>query len=720
METPLITSKAHRLSEPYTIDPAYSAEGITPAPTGLSLYSSRKDGPYWLYNWGHLEVYLFNRMRHEAFLGCSYVDQPGRLRTHNPVFYARTTLLLQSLPGDGKVVVYHSGIVDFRVNNMTVLHAAGGSSPAGRTVDLLGHLKEGDNQVIIRVHRMDEPPALLLDSPFLRTDADWQVGCDLVVWHSPACFPYEGDKLFPHQEHLPSVIVRPREHKGEIYDFGVEVFGNVQMTAGGTGTVELHPGESLAEARNTEPKDSEQYLPPIDLSEGLNTLPENAALRYLRLVASPRAVIEDISISAPMFPTMYRGAFACGDERLNRIWMHSAYTFRLCMRELLVDAVKRDRLLWAGDLYLGILCNCFSFAEKDISHRSLTALYGDALEAVELNGIIDYSLYWVMALLEYVLAFGDLAYLGLVREWFYSLMRITRAKEDENGFLPSQRFHWIFVDWAQIDKDGISSCLQMIYVMALEAAGRLAELDGNTDMALHFSQRARYLRVKCRALFWSEKRGLFVDNRHNAKQGEHVSRHANFLAILSGTADRKQTQLILQNVLLNGNIAPVHTPYMTALECRALSRCRKKAAMLEKIRDHWGGMLDNGATTFWEAYDPSASGAEHYAFYNRPFGKSLCHMWSTGPIFLLSGDLSGLRPLESGWKRFTAAVEPMELDWMYVTVPTPYGNIEMQVEANECLITVPEGTTLEKKAGHGSIEICDGPCSVRYDMSRKS
>ena len=95
-------------------------------------------------------------------------------------------------------------------------------------------------------------------------------------------------------------------------------------------------------------------------------------------------------------------------------------------------------------------------------------------------------------------------------------------------------------------------------------------------------------------------------------------------------------------------------------------------------------------------------------------------MWSAGPIFLLSGDLSGLRPLEPGWKKFTAAPKPTGLEWMHVTVPTPHGNIEIQVEADECLITVPQGTTLEKKAGQGSTETYDGPCSVRYDTSQKS
>jgi hypothetical protein len=60
MEIQPITSKPHKLSEQHSIAPAHSAKAGTPVPTGLSLYSARKNAPYWLYNWGHLEVYLLS------------------------------------------------------------------------------------------------------------------------------------------------------------------------------------------------------------------------------------------------------------------------------------------------------------------------------------------------------------------------------------------------------------------------------------------------------------------------------------------------------------------------------------------------------------------------------------------------------------------------------------------------------------------------------------
>ncbi len=711
-----VVRNAHELSKPCIIDPAYSVDRTQPNPKTLSLYSSRKRGPSWLYNWGHLEAYLFNRMRHESLLTCRYVDNPGRFRTFGPILYARRAFRLRSLPKDGKALVYHSGIIDLRVNGATVLHVAGTPNPTRRIVDLLPYLKKGENEIEARVHRINEPPSFLLNSAFLKTDGDWQASCDRVVWGRPACFPYEGDKQFPHQEHLPCIDVHPKTHKADVYDFGVELLGRLRVKARGKGKLDFYPGESPAEARSTAENNMEQYIPSLKVNTGVHTLDVETALRYLRLRPSGELKIEDVSISAPMYPTRYRGAFACSDERLNRIWTHSAYTLRLCMREFMIDAIKRDRLPWVGDLYLGILCNCFSFAEKDVVHRTLTALYGDAPETVEFNGIIDYTLWWVISLLEYIVAFGDMAYLERVRERFYGLMRILEGKEDENGFLASDSFYWIFIDWAQVNKRGISSCLQMIYIMALEAAGRIAKLDGESSMASQLMRKAGDLRRKCRTWFWNDTRRVFADSWYKGRQSREVGRHANLFAILSATANTSQIRPILDNVLLNDNVAPVGTPYMMALEALALSRCGQKAKVLENIRKYWGGMLDKGASTFWEAYDDSAKGAEQYAFYGRTFGKSLCHMWSAGPIFLLSGELFGLRILEPGWRRFTISPDAADLEWMCVSVPSPHGNIKIEVEGSKVLVNVPKGAMLETKSSNGTVKTCAGPRSLRYDM----
>jgi len=110
-----------------------------------------------------------------------------------------------------------------------------------------------------------------------------------------------------------------------------------------------------------------------------------------------------------------------------------------------------------------------------------------------------------------------------------------------------------------------------------------------------------------------------------------------------------------------------------------------------QMKDYWGEMLGLGATSFWEKYDPSEKGAEHYAMYGRPFGKSLCHAWGASPIYLLGKYYLGVRPLSPGYA--TYSVEPVlgGLQWMEGEVPTPHGNIKVYCSGTSIRVKAVEG-----------------------------
>ena len=64
--------------------------------------------------------------------------------------------------------------------------------------------------------------------------------------------------------------------------------------------------------------------------------------------------------------------------------------------------------------------------------------------------------------------------------------------------------------------------------------------------------------------------------------------------------------------------------------------------VLHQIKAYWGGMLERGAVTFWEEYDPQVPQEKQYDMYGDKFGKSLCHAWSASPIYLLGKYFVGL------------------------------------------------------------------------------
>lgn len=91
-------------------------------------------------------------------------------------------------------------------------------------------------------------------------------------------------------------------------------------------------------------------------------------------------------------------------------------------------------------------------------------------------------------------------------------------------------------------------------------------------------------------------------------------------------------------------------------------------------------MLAQGATTFWEQYDPSVEGASQYAMYGDPFGKSLCHAWAASPIYLLGRYFLGIHPLEPGYKRYDVAPRTEYFKTLHCTMPIKGGSVRIDYE----------------------------------------
>jgi len=53
----------------------------------------------------------------------------------------------------------------------------------------------------------------------------------------------------------------------------------------------------------------------------------------------------------------------------------------------------------------------------------------------------------------------------------------------------------------------------------------------------------------------------------------------------------------------------------------------------------------------------------------------------------------GIHPTQDGWQNFTVAPRLGDLKWACATVPTPQGNIEVEVEGGRIKLSVPAGTT---------------------------
>lgn len=390
-------------------------------------------------------------------------------------------------------------------------------------------------------------------------------------------------------------------------------------------------GESEPEARSDAVDGFEQtcLMVPTE-KEGVWRSNAPLAFRYVRFVDS----VEEVSfVLDEATPTLQR-TFSAGTAREQAIWSTAAETLRLCTRHFYVDAVKRDRLPWAGDLAITLLASAASFRDGLTVRNSLDALGSGGPECGEVNDIVDYSDWWVICHWLYRHQFDDIEFArnrwGWIRSRTDSLLRLA----DADGFIAGTNA-WLFID------HGASGCtdlgprttpLNILQFAALDKAADLAEELGFGEDAVKWRKQALSLRANIRRAAFDPSRGLFRCDVFDRESP--FRRHGNFFAVLFGVADETECKRIVDE-LAKDEMPATGTVWMNAIEGIALILHGRGDVVRSRLESIWGGMLDRGATTFWEQWQPERKGDAIYNFYNRPFGLALCHATAAGPLFLL-------------------------------------------------------------------------------------
>lgn len=399
-----------------------------------------------------------------------------------------------------------------------------------------------------------------------------------------------------------------------------------------------------------------------------------AVKRAFRYVFLPERKETDLSIGADHrfihYPCV--GKFHCDDEMLNKIWEISEETFALCTGVFFIDGVKRDRWIWSGDAYQSYFVNQYLYFDEEVNKRTILALRGRESVEQHINTIVDYSLYWIISIWNHYEMTGDLEFVRLLYDKMVSLIKFCEERVESNGFLIGKGEDWVFVDWAEIDKEGPVCAVQILYAKCFQVMSDFAKLLEKPD---EYGGRYTELCEKINEFFWDEQQGAYIDSFTSGKK--NVTRHANIFAILFDFANTEKQELILKNVLNNPAVPAITTPYFQffALEAGCKSGDRKQ--VYEKIADYWGGMVKKGTVTFWEEYRPEQTGKEQYAMYGDPYGKSLCHAWGASPIYLIGRYFMGVEALEPGYKKFLVKPETELWQNYQGEVPVKGGSVKI-------------------------------------------
>jgi hypothetical protein len=490
-----------------------------------------------------------------------------------------------------------------------------------------------------------------------------------------------------------SVVESRKEPNGILLDFGQETFGYpVFHNLKGNGILPVYYGESEEEALSVAAGETLDRFT-VNHSEVADFIaPVSRAFRYL-YVENNSLSYDSISMLYEYLPVDYKGSFRCSDETLNKIWDVSAYTLHLTTREFFIDGVKRDRWIWSGDAYQSYQMNYYLFFDSPSVTRTIWNLRGKDPVTGHVNTIMDYTFYWFLSIYDYYIYTGDKKFIHRIYPQMRSLMDFCLARRNANGMMEGLAGDWIFIDWADftMSKSGEVAFEQLLFYRSLQTMALCAGIVNRPDDRLQYEKLASGIDAQFIDAFWSEEKKALIHNREKGIKSEQATPYANIFAVLSGYLDEEKTQQVKQNVLLNPDALKITTPYMRYYELEALCILNEHDYVLKEIRNYWSGMLREGATSFWEKYNPNESGQAHLAMYGRPFGKSLCHAWGASPLYLLGKYFLGVKPETEGYKTFSIKPALGDLEWLQGTVPTPYGNIEVYRDKKQIKITASGG-----------------------------
>ena len=491
-----------------------------------------------------------------------------------------------------------------------------------------------------------------------------------------------------------------------LLDFGRELQGGIQMVTGRSSQKEVKVrvrfGESVSEAMcDITPKngatndhairDFHLTLPWLGVAEI-----GNSGFRFVRIDLEEPNVelcLKELRATFGYRDIPYLGSFKSDNERLNDIWMTGAYTVHLNMQEFIWDGVKRDRLVWIGDLHPELMTVNTVFGYNEVIPKSLDLIRDTTPVPNWMNGISSYSIWWLLIHRDWYLYQGNLAYLQEQKTYMTSLLNHLMTKIDDNGkeTLDGTRF----LDWpSSPNVKGVDAGLQALMVMAMQAGADIAEALEDKDLA-----------VRCKK---AEKRLLkYVPEHNQSKQGAA-------LMALAGLMKAEKADKEVLSIGGSQNFSTFYGYYM--LEAMAMAGNYQGA--MDIISEYWGAMLDLGGTTFWEDFNiewtknaarideivPEDKVDVHRTYGDycyKGFRHSLCHGWASGPTAWLSRHVLGVEVVEPGFKKVRIVPHLGNLNWVEGTFPTPYGIIKVRHEKGQngkihSDIQVPEGVELVK------------------------
>lgn len=491
------------------------------------------------------------------------------------------------------------------------------------------------------------------------------------------------------------------EHASILLDFGRELHGGARLLVfeirgADDPLVRLTFGESVGEAESSigekgavNAHSARQFTVPApqysDQEWG------QTGFRYLRieLLSENTTLLLKSALAVFIYRDYpYLGGFASGDPELDRIYDTAAYTCHLNLQNMVWDGIKRDRLVWIGDMMPECLTIRDVFGGIPLVEESLDFVREQTPLPDWMNTLPSYSLWWLMIIWEWYFTTGSEAFLQRQRDYALPLLDQVCDLVNEDG---TDRMPSYFFDWPTHDTPSEKTGVRCLLRMALESGESLARHYGDTVRA-----------DRCRSC------------RDALDRQEELGSDAKQILAFMGLTGVMELSEAAARITENG--AAGFSTFLLYYLLRAVAEGAGTGTALALMKEYLSGMLEKGATTFWEDFDPSwaeESGrvtesplqgkpdihGDFGAFCYKGYRHSLCHGWASGAVAFLTEYVLGVRILSPGCRRLLIRPQLCGLEQVSGSFPTPYGVVEISHRrgpAGEILsrIKAPDGVEI--------------------------
>jgi len=384
----------------------------------------------------------------------------------------------------------------------------------------------------------------------------------------------------------------------------------------------------------------------IDVLPAEIKLPRRYCFRYIKLevldtsvkykVAFDEVTCEAVSSGDSSLVEPLPASLAEELQVMDRIALK---TMQDCMQTVFEDGPKRDRRLWIGDLRLQAQVNYFTFKNYDLVKRCLYLFAGMRLADgtvgacifekpyphVDDTNLYDYALFFVATLYDYYEAANDIDLLKELWPIAMEQLKIGLNRLDERGIVQDDPSWWCFIDWhEELNKQGSA---QAVLIYNLKRGAELAEIVGSKyeqDVIAEGIERASQAAL---AHLWDAEQGFFTSGEQR-----QVSWATQVWMVLAEIMPTAQNAELLERLLTERPAIGMNTPYMVHHLIEALFVAGQAERGLYEMKAYWGAMIEDGADTYWELYNPNNK-------KESPYGSNLvnsyCHAWSCTPSYFI-------------------------------------------------------------------------------------